>query len=113
MTKLSHCRNEAKYCYENLETGSVQYAYPDETNQNEIVRDDDEMDICTTPPPPSIIDEPSNIVESRSFGKCSNIYVLATVRLRILVHSIFYLQFPSRQTGMQQKSHSLKNKIQR
>lgn len=62
------CREEAKYCYENLDSGCVQYEYPDESNQNPADHDDDEMDICTTPPPPSIIDESSNVIESRPFG---------------------------------------------
>lgn len=59
-------RSNGKYCYKHLETGSVRWEYPgNEANgsvhdgesssgdsqcngQNAI---DDEMDICTTPPP--------------------------------------------------------------
>lgn len=69
-----HFREQARYCYENQESGCVQYEYPDDTNQNQNACDDDEMDICTTPPPPSIIDEPASVVESRTFGKNLSIY---------------------------------------
>lgn len=65
---LSIRREEAKYSYENLESGCVQFEYPGESEPTQdAANDDDEMDICTTPPPPSNIDEPGNAVEFGNF----------------------------------------------
>ena len=46
-------REKAAYCYENTETGEIQWEYPQMENTETASEesDDDAMDICTTPPP--------------------------------------------------------------
>lgn len=50
-----NCREKALYCYENTETGEIQWEYPQmeitETASENVAIADDAMDICTTPPP--------------------------------------------------------------
>lgn len=47
-------RKKAQYCYKNLTTGDIQWQYPKPPSiveEQSIASGDDEMDICTTPPP--------------------------------------------------------------
>lgn len=50
-----NCREKALYCYENTDTGEIQWEYPQlettETASDNVAIADDAMDICTTPPP--------------------------------------------------------------
>lgn len=50
-----NCREKALYCYENTETGEIQWEYPQtetaDTASDNVPMADDAMDICTTPPP--------------------------------------------------------------
>lgn len=48
-----NCREKALYCYENEETGDIQWEYPqlEIPASEEVDTADDAMDICTTPPP--------------------------------------------------------------
>lgn len=56
-------REKEQYCYENTETGEIQWEYPDleqPSMQENNVLDDDEMDISTTPPPNEAAFYPAN-----------------------------------------------------
>lgn len=63
------------------------------------------MDICTTPPPPSIIDEPSNVIESRPFGKIQNKFHF---RMFLFIHSIFPVPDPPAPTWSSAKAAVIK-----
>lgn len=56
-------RKNSQYCYKHLTTGEIQWEYPDtaatDSAGGNAKTDDDEMDICTTPPPN--VDEQLNI----------------------------------------------------
>lgn len=48
---IIYFRNKSQYGYENLSTGTIQWQYPVEEIAQSTEKEDDEMDICTTPPP--------------------------------------------------------------
>lgn len=62
---VANCRQESRYGYENCETGNIQWEYPvpdiesasPSPSTEAPVVGDDEMDICTTPPPNEFPDE--------------------------------------------------------
>lgn len=86
-----NCREKALYCYENTETGEIQWEYPQmeatETASDNVAIADDAMDICTTPPPNEHEDLTATVFQTH--GKLIRVFRIELVLRNILIKSSF------------------------
>lgn len=72
---IVYFRSKSQYCYENITTGHMQWEYPvpveDQPQQQAADTDDDEMDICTTPPPNDELHDAAGPLNGKTFIRCN------------------------------------------